>query len=98
MNKVYDKNIFLSNRDDDEIIYWEDEWVYYKYPNKISEENKWEVECFDIRNNKFKDFSGMSADEIADYCFGNTMAFWNEIWKYIYDIAREDLVKRLKGK
>jgi hypothetical protein len=25
MNKVYDKNIFLSNRDDDEIIYWEDE-------------------------------------------------------------------------
>ena len=36
MNKVYDKNIFLSNRDDDEIIYWEDEWVYYKYPNRLT--------------------------------------------------------------
>ena len=97
MNKVYDKNVFLSNRDD-EIIYWEDEWVYYKYPNKITEENKWEVECFDIKNNKFIDFSGKSANEIADYCFSNNMSFWNEIWKYVYEIARERAwLKKIKG-
>ena len=64
----------------------------------ITEENKDKVECFDAQYNRFVDFSWKTADEIANYCFECNYSFWNEIWKYIYDIAREDLVKRLKGK
>ena len=87
---------FLPNYDDNEMIYWEDEWVYYKFPNKITEKNKHKAECFDAYNNSFVDFSGKSAERIADYCFGNCMTFWNEISEGNYNNARNGVLERQK--
>ena len=49
-DKYIDDNKFFPDFDDDKMIYWEDDWVYYKYPNRITEENKLEVECFDAQS------------------------------------------------
>ena len=44
---TFEQDKFLPNYDDNEIIYWEDDWIFYKFPNKRTEENKHEAECFD---------------------------------------------------
>ncbi len=90
------ENIFLPDYDDNEIIYWEDDWVYYKFPNKITEKNKHKAECFDAYNNSFVDFSWKTADEIANYCFEYNYSFWREIWMSEYDNARNGVLERQK--
>ena len=87
---------FLPSYDDNEIIYWEDDWICYKFPNKITENNKHEAECFDAYNNTFVDFSWKTADEIADYCFNDNYSFWREIsWDTYYN-ARNGVLERQK--
>ena len=91
-----DDNKFLPNSDDNEMIYWVDDWIYYKFPNKITEKNKHEAESFDIKYAKFSDFSGKTADEIAEYCFNTNYNFWHDISESEYNSRREDLIERLK--
>ena len=92
------ENKFLPNLDDNEIIYWVDEGIYYKFPNKITEANKHEVESFDIHYNKFIDFSSDSVDEIVKFCFESNYNFWHEVSESEYNSRREDLVERLNKK
>ena len=77
-------DIFFDNRDDNEMIYWEDDWIYYKFPNKITEWNKHEAECFDLYNNKFLDFS-------RETC----RSFWHDISEESYNSARNKLLEKL---
>ena len=87
---------FLPNYDDNEMIYWEDDWIFYKFPNKITEENKHEAEIFDAYNNAFTDLSWKTAEEVADYCFTDNQNFWREISVNSYYDARNAVLKRLE--
>ena len=87
---------FLPSYDDNEIIYWEDDWIFYKFPNKITEENKHEAEIFDAYNNTFTDLSWKTAEEVADYCFTDNQNFWREISVNSYYDARNAVLKRLE--
>ena len=90
------ENKFLPSHDDNEIIYWEDDWMCYKFPNKITEKNKHEAEWFDAYNNIFFNFSGKTADEIADLCFTDNRNFWREISEENYNNAKNWVLERLK--
>ena len=87
---------FLPDCDDNEIIYWEDEWIYYKFPNKITENNMHEAERFDVNNNTFTDFSWKTIDEIVDYCFSDNQSFWHKISKKSYDNAKNWVLEQIK--
>ena len=91
------KDKFLPNYDDNEIIYWEDDWMCYKFPNKITEKNRQEAEWFDAYNNIFFDFSNKTVDEIADLCFTDNRNFWHEISEESYNRAKNDVLERLKN-
>ena len=82
---AFEQDKFLPNYDDNEIIYWEDDWIFYKFPNKITEENKHEAECFDLYNNKFLDFS-------RETC----RSFWHDISEESYNNAKNKLLENLK--
>ncbi len=70
--------------------------MYYKFPNKITEKNKYEAECFDLSYNQFVDFSEKTADEIAERCFTDNRNFGHSISEENYNSAKATLLERLK--